>query len=119
MTEYLLRSYPYEDLIIYEIGAGNGSLMLDVLDYIAENEPEVYERTKYRIIEISGRLAKLQRQRASGANGRRDHSDVVQVFRGSIFDWTEVVPEHCFFLAFEVLVSSELYRITLTQSVEV
>lgn len=114
MAEYKLNLYPYEDLIIYEIGAGNGTLMGDILDYIAEEEPEVYERTQYRIVEISERLQGLQRGRAMGGDGkaalkgpaRRKHADKVEVMGGSIFDWDRVVPEPCFFLAMEVLVSS-------------
>lgn len=114
VAEYKLNLYPYEDLIIYEIGAGNGTLMGDILDYIAEEEPEVYDRTRYRIVEISERLQGLQRGRAKGGDGkasmkgpakRKGHSSKVEVLGGSIFDWERVVPEPCFFLALEVLVS--------------
>ncbi|KAM9888161.1 hypothetical protein OXX69_013133, partial [Metschnikowia pulcherrima] len=31
--------YPYEDLIIYEMGGGNGTLMCNVLSYIQKTEP--------------------------------------------------------------------------------
>ncbi|GAA5917362.1 hypothetical protein JCM6882_006337 [Rhodosporidiobolus microsporus] len=63
-------SYPYDDLIIYEIGAGNGTLMGDILDYIAQEAPEgVYERTRYRIVEISERLKGVQERRARGGGG--------------------------------------------------
>lgn len=114
VAEYKLNLYPYEDLIIYEIGAGNGTLMGDILDYIADEEPEVYERTRYRIVEISERLQGLQKGRARGGDGkaslkgpakRKGHADKVEVLGGSIFDWERVVPEPCFFLAMEVLVS--------------
>ncbi|GAA5848871.1 hypothetical protein JCM8547_006372 [Rhodosporidiobolus lusitaniae] len=117
-------SYPYDDLIIYEIGAGNGTLMGDILDYIAENEPEVYARTRYRIIEISERLKGLQEGRARGGGlggegqgggggdsaekelqevRRRGHEGRVEVVRKSIFEWDRVMEEPCFFLAMEVL----------------
>lgn len=88
--------------------------MGDILDYIAEEEPEVYERTQYRIVEISERLQGLQRGRAMGGDGkaamkgpaqRKGHADKVEVMSGSIFDWDKVVLEPCFFLAMEVLVS--------------
>lgn len=113
MAEYRLNLYPYEDLVIYEIGAGNGTLMGDILDYIAAEDPEVYERTRYRIIEISGRLQEVQRGRVAGGDGpastkgtarRRGHASKVEVLPGSIFDWDRVVSEPCFFLALEVLV---------------
>lgn len=113
VAEYKLNLYPYEDLIIYEIGAGNGTLMGDILDYIAEEEPEVYDRTRYRIVEISERLQGLQKRTAKGGDGkaslkgpakRKGHAKKVEVLSGSIFDWERVVPEPCFFLALEVLV---------------
>lgn len=87
--------------------------MGDILDYIASEEPEVYQRTKYRIIEISERLQGLQKGRAKGGQAkgtsagvaqRRGHASKVSVLGGSIFDWEKVVPEACFFLALEVLV---------------
>lgn len=97
--------------------------MGDILDYIAEEEPEVYERTRYRIVEISERLQGLQKGRAQGGDGkaalkgpakRKGHASKVEVLGGSIFDWERVVPEPCFFLALEVLVrfltSSHLVR---------
>ncbi|GAA6022723.1 hypothetical protein JCM10207_008078 [Rhodosporidiobolus poonsookiae] len=131
-------SYPYDDLIIYEIGAGNGTLMGDILDYLAAHEPEVYARTKYRIIEISPRLKGMQEQRARGgrprASGkpgaasaggddphkeleevkRRGHQGKVEVIGKSIFEWDRVVEEPCFFIAMEVLdnLSHDVIRYT-------
>lgn len=90
---------PDEPLTIYEMGAGNGTLMRGILDYIAECEPEAYDRLRYNIIEISPRLARIQRERAE--RGRHAHKLVIN--NASILDWTTVVPERCFFLAFEVL----------------
>ncbi|GAA6062918.1 hypothetical protein JCM10212_007149 [Sporobolomyces blumeae] len=110
-------------LIIYEIGAGNGTLMADILDYLASEAPDVYSRTTYRIIEISDRLVGKQKGSVLGrmVEGRRDrgemsegemgkgkakrrgHEDRVEVISKSIFEWDEVVNEPCFFIAMEVL----------------
>lgn len=98
MSEYLLKYFPYEDFIIYEVGAGNGTLAANILDFIQEQHPEVYERTRYRIIEISSSLADNQRK----ALGR--HS-CVQVINKSVFDWAEREWAPCFFIALEVIVS--------------
>jgi SAM-dependent MidA family methyltransferase len=62
VSEYLLEYFPYEDLVIYEIGAGNGTFAMDILDIIRSAYPEVYERTHYNIVEISGHLAKTQEE---------------------------------------------------------
>lgn len=110
-TEYKLALYPYNDLKIFEIGAGNGSMMTGVLDYLRDNEPEVYKRTHYHTIEISQQLADLQLARASAAG----HSGRVSTVRQSIFDWKQVITDPCFFLAFEVLdnLSHDVVRYTL------
>lgn len=101
-TNYKLLQYPYNDLIIYEMGAGNGTLMLNILDYIRDTEPLVYQRTKYKIIEISSSLAKLQQQNLLRAASSRSHAKKVEIINSSIFEWSYVVPSTCYFLAMEV-----------------
>ncbi|KAF3762202.1 DUF185-domain-containing protein [Cryphonectria parasitica EP155] len=99
---YKHTSFPYHDLIIYEMGAGRGTLMLNILDYIRDVEPEVYERTRYRIIEISSNLAGVQQASLAATAESRGHRGKVDIINRSIFDWRDRVPEPCFFLAFEV-----------------
>jgi hypothetical protein len=97
VSNYHIQGYPYHDLIVYEMGAGRGTLMLNILDYIRDVDPNVYDRTKYRVIEISEQLAAQQRAALAG-----DHAGKVEIINKSIFDWTEMVPSPCFFLATEV-----------------
>jgi hypothetical protein len=99
VSNYRLTLYPYSDLTIYEIGAGNGTLMRGILDYVAAHEPEIYSRTQYHTIEISRRLASHQRLRAG------PHASQVTVHERSIFDWKaeDRVSEPVYVLAFEVL----------------
>ncbi|GMF05938.1 unnamed protein product [Ambrosiozyma monospora] len=96
LVNYKLNSYPYNDLVIYEAGAGNGTLMLNILDFLEKNEPEVYERTKYRVIEISSKLFKKQSARLG------KHMDKVEIINESILEWKTPVVEPCFFIALEV-----------------
>ncbi|ODV83090.1 hypothetical protein CANARDRAFT_184163, partial [[Candida] arabinofermentans NRRL YB-2248] len=96
LVNYKLNQYPYNDLNIYEIGGGNGTLMLNVLDYIKEQQPDVYERTKYHIIEISNKLSNKQNSRLSR------HMDKVQLVNKSILDWNTTIEEPCFVIALEV-----------------
>lgn len=84
------------------MGAGRGTLMLNILDYIRAIEPEVYERTKYKIIEISSNLANVQAESLAATALSRGHRDKVEIINKSIFDWRDPVPSPCFFLAFEV-----------------
>jgi hypothetical protein len=97
VSEYLLKYFPYEDFIIYEIGAGNGTLAMDILNYVQEEYPDVYERTRYNIIEISGNLVKLQKSKLCGIHPN------VKVTHKSIFHWTAREPAPCFFVAMEVI----------------
>ena len=102
IANYKLSQYPYHDLIIYEMGAGNGTLMLNILDYIRDTDPHVYHRTKFKIIEISSSLAKLQATQLLRSADSRGHASKVEIINKSIFNWDTVVPAPCFFLAMEV-----------------
>ena len=104
ISNYKLSLFPYHDLIIYEMGAGNGTFMVNVLDYIRAIDSEVYARTKYRIIEISTQLATMQTSRlALPAAGAHGHADKVEIINRSIFAWDTYVSSPCFFLALEVI----------------
>jgi hypothetical protein len=102
VANYKLSQYPYHDLIIYEMGAGNGTLMLNILDYVRDAEPSVYERTKFKIIEISSNLAKLQANQLLRGADSRGHSSKVEIINKSIFEWDQIIPSPCYFLAMEV-----------------
>ncbi|KAH0536760.1 hypothetical protein FGG08_006398 [Glutinoglossum americanum] len=102
VTNYKLTLYPYHDLIIYEMGAGNGTLMLNILDYIRATDPEVYARTKFRVIEISSALAATQHRHIQTTASNRSHTNKIEIINQSIFDWTTYIPSPCFFLALEV-----------------
>lgn len=102
MSNYRLTTYPYHDLLLYEMGAGRGTLMLNILDYIREVDPQVYDRTRYNIIEISPALAKMQKHHLLKTAESRGHLDKVEIINKSIFSWDRYVPSPCFFLAMEV-----------------
>jgi hypothetical protein len=84
------------------MGAGNGTLMLNILDYIRDADPSVYERTQFKIIEISSSLAKLQADQLLRSAGARGHANKVQIINKSIFEWNTLVASPCYFLAMEV-----------------
>ncbi|PGH16383.1 hypothetical protein AJ80_05233 [Polytolypa hystricis UAMH7299] len=102
VANYKLTLYPYHDLIIYEMGAGNGTMMLNILDYIRDVDPEVYQRTKYKIIEISSSLASLQQNNLNESLHNSGHRSHAEIINRSIFDWNTYVHSPCFFLALEV-----------------
>ena len=45
---------------IVEMGAGKGLLASDILNFIKKNKKPLYDRIRYRIIEISARLMEKQ-----------------------------------------------------------
>jgi hypothetical protein len=102
VSNYKLTLFPYHDLIIYEMGAGNGTLMLNILDFIRDTDHEVYQRTKFKIIEISPALADLQMKNLKTSTHSRGHAGHVEIINRSIFDWDTYVHSPCFFLALEV-----------------
>ncbi|KAJ5404255.1 hypothetical protein N7509_004126 [Penicillium cosmopolitanum] len=102
VSNYKLTLYPYHDLIIYEMGAGNGTMMLNILNFIRDTDYEVYQRTKYKIIEISSSLADLQMKNLMDTLETAGHRDRVEIVNKSIFDWDTYVHSPCFFLALEV-----------------
>ena len=102
VTNYKMTLYPYHDLIIYEMGAGNGTLMQNILDYIRTTDPEVYQRTKFKIVEISSSLAALQVKNLQKAPSSAEHLHRIEIINRSIFEWTDYIHSPCFFLALEV-----------------
>lgn len=103
IANYKISSFPYHDLIIYELGAGNGTFMLNVLDYIRDTDPDVYDRTKYKVIEISSNLAKLQQKRLEGTIGDQGHASRVEIVNKSILAWDTYVSAPCFVVCLEVI----------------
>lgn len=102
VTNYKIAHYPSNDLIVYELGAGNGTLMLNILDYIRDVDPDVYVRTQFKVIEISSSLASLQSTQLTRNASSRGHTEHVQIINQSIFSWHTYSPAPCYFLALEV-----------------
>lgn len=102
VTNYKLMNDPFHDLIIYEMGAGNGTLMLNILDYIRDFYPDVYDRTQFKVIEISSALASIQAAQLTKSASSRGHAEHVEIINRSIFSWDSYVAAPCYFLALEV-----------------
>lgn len=106
VANYIVQQFqkkPSPKLLIYEVGAGNGSLMINILDYIKTHYADtLYPIVEYVIIEISPQLVAKQNDLLK--NGK--HSGKGTVINKSVFDWDTVVDEPCFFLAMEVIVRS-------------
>ncbi|KAJ3154653.1 hypothetical protein HDU89_007892 [Geranomyces variabilis] len=102
VSEYKRDNRGSDRLIIYEVGAGNGTLMVNILDYIKQYEPDLYRHTEYRIIEISSKLAERQSERQDVRQVAHRHN-CVEIINQSIFSWNQHVPDACFIIAMEVI----------------
>jgi SAM-dependent MidA family methyltransferase len=61
LSRFICRAYEIAnvpDFTVVEMGAGRGFLALDILDSLKRNNPELYERLRYLIIELSPNLQK-------------------------------------------------------------
>lgn len=104
MAEYMIgvmraKFDPTEPLIIYEIGSFNGMLALNVLDFLAEQYPEIYETVEYHSIDMSEEMIRIQRTKLV------HHMHKVKLHNISIFNWRQVEPRRCFVLGIEVMSS--------------
>lgn len=88
--------------------------MVDIMTFLRTEHPEVFERTRYEIVEISAPLAERQRQRAqeaglevelaSGKDQARTGAQV-RIQNVDFFEWQGQSREACYFVALEVFVS--------------
>lgn len=98
-----------KELNIIEVGGGNGTNAQGILDFIKQNEPGLYENTKYTLIEVSPVLAKKQRQRLIDAGHVPEEEDIlvndnnITVINQDFLSTSVEVTDDCFVIAFEVL----------------
>lgn len=104
-------------LRIVEMGGGNGTCALNILDYLAKHYPSLYEQTEYTIVELSEVLSRKQRvvlrnhlrhHLGQQANKHAPHSIAtrprVRLLHMSMVEWRELVADQTVFvLGLEVL----------------
>jgi hypothetical protein len=87
---------------IVEAGGGNGTAARGMLDFLKAEHPDVYERTRYTIVEISGAMASRQHALLSEAHS----SERFQVINNDFLTWepdSEMSDSTGFIVALEVL----------------
>jgi len=103
LHQYRSHYYPRTNLCIYEIGGGNGTLMLNILDYVLERDPQVYAFMQYRIVEISQSLARRQEQTLDSSGNGKEHRQRVEIIRKDILTWSLPEQQPAYVLAMEVI----------------
>ena len=71
-----------EPLQLLEIGGGNGTFAADVLRFLRREEPDLFSRCKYLLVEISESLADVQRRNLSDLGAER-----VEVIHSCASEW--------------------------------
>ena len=103
------------ELRIVEMGGGAGTNAASVLDYVRATDPELYERTRYTLVDISAAMSARQSAKLRGAG----HAERCDCLIGDFLKWggdapfvdvgsgapvaTGVVDEGCFVISLEVL----------------
>ena len=79
-----------EPLQIVEVGGGNGTAALGILDYLRREAPDAFATCRYLSLEVSPLLAEVQRQRLADAGVGSDTFTVVHApfdeWRGRLTD---------------------------------
>lgn len=100
------RAEPLFPLRIVEMGAGNGTCALNILDHLQAYYPAVYKTCRYTVLEISESLCAQQRDLLAV------HGDHVRIHRANAIDWrrppaelaaAQREREHTFVIGLEVL----------------
>jgi SAM-dependent MidA family methyltransferase len=72
------------DFQIVEAGAGNGRLACDIMDAIAEIEPDLYGAVTYRLVEAEPSLAEIQRNMLRSHDSRLAWSTPKELLSGAL-----------------------------------
>ena len=92
-------------LRVIEIGGGNGTFALGFADYLQVHHPKIYQDLEYTLVEVSEKLAAMQRARVCSRHGAvsvvvADGTDAATI---RALNWGPTDDEAVFFMGFEVL----------------
>lgn len=82
-----------------EIGGGNATCCVGILDYLKSNHPDLYENTRYISVDVSPVF--LQRQKENVVS--RGHGEKVTFVNKSIFDFNDESQDYGFVICLELL----------------
>ena len=80
-----------------EVGGGNGSCAVGILDYLRDQYPELYEHTRYEIIDVSKPFHEMQRKVLA------NHASKVTLVNQNFFEYKGSSNAHGFFIGLEIL----------------
>jgi hypothetical protein len=63
VVDHLKKSQPTKKLRVLEVGGGNGTFALGFNDYIRTHHQDIYRDLEYTLVEVSQKLAEVQRNR--------------------------------------------------------
>jgi len=82
---------------ITEVGGGNGSCAVGILDFLRDNYPELYEHTRYEIIDVSKPFHETQKKVLV------NHASKVRLVNQNFFEYSGSSTARGFFIGLEIL----------------
>ena len=104
IAKYLVEQYKLsqgEKFLVFEVGAGNGTLMKNIMEYLKKHEIDIFINSNYTIIEISNQLSQTQHNTLKSLDS--DIQNRVRIVAKSIFAWDTFVESPCFLIGLEVM----------------
>lgn len=83
--------------VVTEVGGGNGSCAVGILDYLRDNYPGLYENTIYEIIDVSRPFHEMQKKVLA------HHGQHAKLINQNIFEYKGASKAHGFFIGLEIL----------------
>lgn len=80
-----------------EVGGGNGSCAVGILDFLRDNYPELYEHTRYEIVDVSKPFHEMQKKVLV------NHASKVKLVNQNFFEYKGASNAHGFFIGLEIL----------------
>lgn len=104
LAKYMIRSHnPKFPLKIFEIGGGTGTCAKNILDYVKNEAPSIYENMQYVSVEISKALANIQLKSVHREETHKSRYFVECRDACKRLGWGEVDERPCFVILLEVL----------------
>lgn len=80
-----------------EVGGGNGSCAVGILDFLRDNYPELYEHTRYEIVDVSKPFHEMQKKVLA------NHASKVKLVNQNFFEYKGASNAPGFFIGLEIL----------------
>jgi hypothetical protein len=101
LANYIVSTNAFQEntlpLNIIEIGGGNGTCAVGILDYLKTKEKKLYEKTQYTIVDVSKKFHQIQKQTLA------NHTNKIRLENKDFLQWEETNINKGIVIGLEVL----------------